>query len=181
MPSKNVLLVGAGALAVLALMVFHNVRIGQAKAEGEQQGKRAERLVWTQRESKELAEANAKITELQEKYRALEKKSAADVAAAAANHKKEITRVETEKHRALADAESFRLRWTTTCPAGQSGDRGRAASTGSASGGGVATTTCELPDQVRKDLIELASDADKVVIERNAILEIAKKDREVCK
>lgn len=181
LPSKNILLMAGGAVAVLALVLFHNVQVGRAKADGLQEGKRAERLVWTERESQELASANAKILELQAKYRALEKKSASDVAAAAAKHKKDIANVENEKQRALADAESFRLRWSTTCAPSQTGDRGAAPDTGSTPGGAVGTATCELPRAVTENLIELASDADKVVVERNALLEIAKKDREVCR
>lgn len=143
-------------------------------------GHTAERVTWQERENKELTVKNAKILELTNRVRKLEAKSADDVAAAATQLKKEKDRADKAEKGALAAATAgtaFRLRWTASCQ-GSSGSAGPAP--GTDPGGGSGTATCELPAATRDDLIRLAGDADKVVAERNALLVIAQKDREVC-
>lgn len=183
----NRMLVGAIGAVVLSALMFalYMSGLSRAEEEGYEKGLQEERLRWQQRESLELAELNQKYQELQNRYRALEKKSAEDVAAAAADHRKEIERVEQERDRALADAadgKRFRLRWAASCAPAPKGDRGGGPSEAGADPGGAGgTATCELPGKTRDDLIRLAGAANEVVKERNALLEIAQKDREVCR
>lgn len=173
-----------GALVVLivsALFVAHRYTVNHAAKKAYHEGSINERATWLARDSKERHERNLKIIELETKYRALEEKSANDVAAASATYQKELARVHAEKSAALADAKRYRLRWTTSCTGGQGSGGDSTATPGTTAGGAVGTATCELPEPVRRGLLELAGRANQVVAERNALLEIAKKDREVCK
>jgi hypothetical protein len=172
--------VGA-AVAVLAAVIWHNAKVSAAEDRGYERGLRDERLVWQVRENHELNAANVEITRLQNAYRALEKKSVDDVAAVAFEFQTLLKKVRNEKDAAIASADSYRLRWTTGCTASQGSGGNSSPGAGSAPSTTIGTATCELPEQTRKDLIELASDADLAVAERNALLTIAQKDREVCK
>lgn len=173
------------ALAVAAAWWWHSSRVQAAWEQGLKVGHESERAVWLVRENKELTEANELIAELSRRYRALEKKSASDVAEVAFEFQTMLKKVRHERDKALADARAgnaFRLRWAASCaPTRKDSGGDPTASAGSDPSRAVATTTCELPERTREDLIRLAGRADRVVHERNALLEIAKKDREVCK
>ena len=174
-----------GAAVVAAAVVWHMRKVSNAAEDGYERGLQDERAVWQVRLVEEVTAANKKYAELQEKYRALERKSAEDVAAIAAQHRKEKAHVQKQLDKALADARAgmaFRLRWAATCASTPRDDTSgsSAAAPGADSGGAVGAATCELPDRTREDLIRLASRADQVVVERNLLLEIAKKDREIC-
>ena len=175
----------AGAGLVFVVWIWHTGKVISAEEYGYERGLKDERLVWQVRLKEETDAAAAKYRELQERYRALEEKSANDVAAAAAAHRKEIRNVQTKLDKALADARAgmaFRLRWAASCaPTPRDPDRGEAATAGATAGGAGGTAVCELPAATRDDLIREASRADRVVAERNALLEIALKDREVCR
>ncbi len=173
----------AVAIACLGVFLWYRHQVNTAYANGMEEGGIRERAEWIARESKELVEQNAKIHALEEAYRALERKSAQDVADATTKAKKEINHAKAKTAAALADRDRFRLRWSTQCTAatGEGDGRNRPAAPGTPAGGALGTTACELPREVRDDLIRLAGDADQVVLERNALLEIVKKDREVCK
>lgn len=172
---------GLIVLAVASLFLIHIVRVHNAEKEGFRNGQIEEKATWLAREHAELTKNNLKLLELEEKYRALERKSADDVAAASAKAQKEIDRVNAEKATAIASAERYRLRWTTGCSAGQGSGGDSAAAPGSTASPAPGTAACELPEPVRQGLIELAVDANRVVAERNWLLEIAQKDREVCR
>ena len=169
------------ALAVAALFFAHRVIVKHEAAKAFQEGTIQERVEWLARESKELVEKNQQILDLQNRYRALERKNADDVAAAAAVFNKEIQRVQTQRDAAIRDRNAFRLRWTTSCAPRQADGGNPAPATGAPTAASGGTATCELPEQARADLIREAARANQVVAERNALLEIAKKDREVCK
>jgi hypothetical protein len=183
--NKYIWAAAAGALVVWSLFTYHTIKVHQAESKGYEQGMKDERIVWQVRENHELTAKNALINELQTKYRELEKKSAEDVALAATQHQKEKANVERKLQKALADARAgtaFRLRWAASCAPTRKDPGGSAsAAPGADSAAPVGTATCELPDRTREDLIRLASRADVIALERNVLLEIAKKDREVCR
>lgn len=175
----------AVALVVAAAFFWHMHAVSQAEAQGREDGRTEERAQWLHREDHELREANQKLVELQEKYRKLEQKSAADVAAAAARHQKEAHELQTRLDKALADARAgmaFRLRWAASCaPTRKDAGGDPTAEPGSTAAPAGAAAACELPEQARDDLIREAARADRLTIDYNALLEIAKKDREVCR
>lgn len=183
-------LVGYGAvvLAVIALIVGAVFYVRHVESVAFDGGKTAgvseEKGRWQARENDELAAANQRIHDLEEEKRALERKSVDDVHAAAMKLDQTIKEKDDEKKRALADraaGTAFGLRWAATPAAGQAADGGIRPTLGAAAAGSLGAAFCRLPDKVADDLIELASDANKVVAERNTLLEIAQKDREVCK
>jgi hypothetical protein len=183
--NKNLWLIVGVLLAAWALAAWHNAKVAGAREEGYGRGLKDERLVWQVRENEELNAKNALITQLQEKYRALEKKSADDVVAVTHILAGKLHETETKLEKALVDARAgtaFRLRWAASCaPTRKDAGGDPTPSSGAATGGAVATAACELPRSTTEDLIRLAGDADRVVAERNALLTIAQKDREVCK
>lgn len=182
--NKNVLIAAAVAAAALGAWVYHTAAVRKAWDEGYGRGLRDERLVWQVRESEELRLKNAAILELQEKYRALEKKSADDVEVVVNAMNMATRDLKDERDQALHDLRTERrnrLRWAAKCPASQSSGGGSAPAPSPSASGAAGAATCELPREVEETLIRLASEADRVVVERNALAEIAKKDREVCK
>ena len=170
-----------GALAVLGA-IYGLFRAVDSRAY--MRGVQETTATWQARETAQLQAANAKLLELTAKYRALEKKSAEDVAAATRRYAEDMTRVEDERDKALAAARAgsaFRLRWSPTRTAACPGsDRNPAAAPGAAAVEPRTEATCELPQATRDDLIRLASDADAMTAERNQAVEIAVKDREIC-
>lgn len=167
--------------ACLAAFLWYRHQVNSAYADGVTEGHVQERAEWLSRESKELLQANTKLHELEERYRALEAKSVQDVAAASAKAQTEIDHAKAQAAAAVADRNRYRLRWSTECVPSEGSDRSVAAAPGAAPSGARQTATCELPESVRRDLIGLALEANTVVAERNWLLEIAQKDREVCK
>lgn len=175
-----------GAAVIVGAWWWHTSKVNGAADDAYVRGLKDERVVWQTRLVEEVTAANAKYVELQEKYRALEKKSVADVAAVAVKLQKEKADVEKQRDKALSDARAgmaFRLRWAASCAPTPSSKAGGSelprASTGAGGAGG--TAVCELPERTREDLIRLASRADALTVERNLLLELAQKDREVCK
>lgn len=183
--NKNLWLIVGVLAAAWLLAAWHNAKVSGAREEGYGRGLKDERLVWQVRENEELNAKNALITQLQEKYRALEQKSIDDITAASFSFLEDLNHVRKERDKALADARAgtaFRLRWAASCAPTRKDPVGDPApSAGPASGGAVATAACELPREVEETLIREAARADRVVAERNALLSIAKSDREVCK
>lgn len=173
----------AGALAVLGALygLFRSI-----DSRAYMRGVSETTATWRARETQQVQAANAKLLELEGKYRALEAKSAADVAAATRRYAEDMTRVENERDKALASAAAGRaygLRWKATCTpaAGAPGGGSAAAAPGAAAAEPREEASCELPQATRDDLIRLASDADAMTAERNQAVEIAAKDREICK
>jgi hypothetical protein len=179
---------GAVVVAVISLIVGAVFYVRHVESSAFDAGKTAgvleEKGRWQARENEELVAANALIHDLEEKARALERKSVDDVQAAAVKLEQTLKEKDDEKDRALADAHagrSFGMRWQPTAATSKDPDGGSGAAPGASAAGAVAAAFCELPEQQRDDLIREAARADKVVAERNALLEIAQKDREVCK
>lgn len=172
---------GIVALAIAGVFFAHRVIVKRAENESYTRGFIAARAEFLTRENEELTKRNLKIVELEGKYRELEHRATELVADIANHHAKEMRRVEAQRNAALADAKRFRLQWTTQCTPSERPVGDLTAEAPAASGGAVGTAQCELPDEVRGSLINLAAQANRAVAERNALLEIAKADREVCK
>lgn len=175
-----------GAAAIIGVWWWHTAKVSSAAEDAYARGMKDERLVWQVRLVEEVTAANAKYAELQEKYRALEKKSVDDIEVITNGVNIELKRLRNERDKALADARDgmdFRLRWAATCAPTPRVDSGRSstATPGADPGSAGRTAVCELPRETTEDLIRLASEADRVVAERNALLEVARKDREVCR
>lgn len=180
-----ILLLGALALVWAAYAYISS----QVTAYGDRRANEAmltERAKWQSREVVQLAAYNKRILELEEEKRALERKSAEDVARA----DRELAKLTKERNDAIARAKAdrdsgaaFGLRWRPTgqSAAGSNPGGGLRPEAGAAAGQRGGEAFCQLPRQVTDDLIALAGEADKVVDERNTLLEIALKDREVCK
>jgi hypothetical protein len=178
----------AVVLAIIALIagaVFYVRHVESTAFEaGKTAGVSEEKGRWQTRENEELTAANERIHDLEEEKRALERKSVDDVQAAAIKLDQATKEKDDEKERALAAAHAgraFGMRWQPTASPSKEAAGSAGAAPGTAAAGTVAATYCELPEQQRDDLIREAARADKVVLERNALLEIAQKDREVCK
>lgn len=175
----------AGALLIWGAFTYHMIKVHGAEVKGYEQGMRDERLVWQVRENHELNAKNALINELQTKYRDLERKHAEGVEVVVNGFNIELKRLRNERDKALAaarDGMDFRLRWAASCaPTRKDPGGGSTSSAGADPGSAGGAAVCELPRETTENLIRLASEADGVVAERNALLEVAKKDREVCR
>lgn len=174
-----------GAVVIVGAWWWHTSEVQAAWEDGMREGHSSERAVWLVRENKELTEANELITELNNKYRALEKRHVDGIEVLVSAMNKSLKELQDERDKALTDARAgmdFRLRWAASCAPTRKDPGGSSAAEASADPGtAVGTAACELPRQATEDLIRLASEADRVVVERNALLEVAKKDREVCR
>lgn len=172
----------AGALAILGALygLFRSI-----DSRAYMRGVSETTASWQARETQQVASANAKLLELTDKYRKLEKKSAEDVNAATARYAHDMTEVENERDKALAASRAgtaFRLRWKSTCtPAGAGSGGSGPAAPGALAAKPEPAATCELPQATRDDLIRLAGDADAITAERNQAVQIAVSDREICK
>lgn len=169
------------ALAVAGLFLAHNLLVKRAEKEGYRQGFVAARMEFLGRDNEELIKRNLKIVELQDKYRSLEQRAAELVASIANKLGEDYRHVEAQRDALRRELNAQRLRWTASCSPSQGSGGDPAASARPAASEPVATATCELPREVEEALVTLAADADKVATERNALLAIAKADREVCK
>jgi len=112
----------------------------------------------------------------EETVRTLERQSAADIVAIEEKHRQELANVTRRKDRVIADlrAGNLRLRQLDTRSGG--GPQARPGAAG-VDGGEKAG----LPRQDIEFLVSLASEADAVVMDRQALQAIVRKDREICK
>lgn len=134
---------------------------------------RAEYLV---RDNKALAEANAKITALNDAARATEARRVAEMSALATNYSKGFRDAEAQRQRDVAAARDGSL--VLRIPASACGPGGgEAAAPRPAASGGDGATTTELPGALTADLLALAGEADQVVLQLTACQAIVTADR----
>lgn len=163
--NRDLLIAIIGVLVVAAAIAAFQWWLSGVKQKAYDDGVVAERNEWITKQIEWQAEKSA-----------LEAKNAEDVANADARRLKEVNDVRKERDAAIADRNRFRLRWLAK-PAAPSPSPAPGADT---SGAGQ-PQVCELPEQTRDDLIREAARANRLTADYNTLLEIARKDREVCK
>ena len=181
--NKNLWLIAGAVAAAWVVAIWHNAKVSAAEEEGYARGMKDERLVWQVRENIELNAKNELITKLQEEYRALEQKSAKDVAAVAEELQKGIKHAQADRDRFVADVRAgrVRLRIPGAAPCSQSPSGDPTPSPGAGPAGSDAPAGSELPPKIAEDLFTLMAEADEVVLQLQAAQELIRKDREVCK
>ena len=139
----------------------------------------AERVKWQTRETKELAEANQKLTELQDKYRGQEQWHAEQLAGIGWTREQERIAHEKRRQADVAAARSGDIRLRFDLPTGQaicgSPTPEAAAPTGERDG----PARGELPAEVTADLLSLANDADDVARQLGDCQAVILQDRAV--
>lgn len=140
-------------------------------------GQEHERVEWQTKENKQLSDANAKIIALNAAARTREQEHAAQVNAISTQFAKDrnelIARGKRDADAARAGTLSLRI--PSNCP---DASGGRPAEAGAGAAGSPATATTELPRQVTEDLLDLANDADAVVIQLTSCQAILISDRQ---
>jgi hypothetical protein len=130
-------------------------------------GRTVERTAWEQRENKQLQAANDRIIEFNAKYRNLERQSAVDMARVSADYQKELQHVQAQRDRARADLRAGkRLLDPGARPAATCGDRPADAGTAAERRDGAAPG--ELSGEASRFLLDLAAEADAVVVQLTA-------------
>jgi prophage endopeptidase len=144
-------------------------------------GEAAERAEWTKRENAELTTANAKILKLTNEARATETRHAADLVAIATRYEKEKTRVlkQTQADVAAVRAGTLVLRDPGRTARQDPGrDPGGATATAASVGDGAAGS--QLSSTSAEFLLELANEADAVVVQLTAAQEVIRAAMEAC-
>jgi prophage endopeptidase len=170
----NPLLLGK-LVAVITLLAM----IGAGVAYVYHAGKISEREVWEKREAVQVAAANAKILELNEKYRALENDKAKALSIVSNAYEEKLNDAAKKKDRDVAAARSnapqYQLRYATT--SGACADRSNTTETPPTSPGHNGPAVATLPPEVAADLFALADDADAVVEQLTACQQVVIADR----
>lgn len=141
------------------------------------QGKVAERSAWQSRASDELSIANAKILELEEKYRQQEQDAADAIAIISSQYQRELQHVQAEKARILAGLRDGSIRLRIPDAAAESTAGSAPAQTGTSACGCDGSARAELPLAAGEFLVGLASEADEVARQLGKCQAIIKSDR----
>jgi len=166
-------------LALAALLAAGALGAGAYRA-----GMNAERNAWLARDNAQLRSANARIAQLQAQARAQEQAHGTAMAAAAAQFKKDLHDVRTQKDGVIADLRSGRLRLRipvvpTSAACGAGGAGGASTEAGAGAAGGDGEARAELSGAAAEFLVSLASEADAVVRQLSACQAVVAADREL--
>lgn len=136
----------------------------------------AERVEWQKKDSDELRLANAEITRLNDKARADEREHTERLATVSTTYQKELKNANAQRERdvAAARAGALRLQFRPDSDQACSGGTGEATTAASGRDGG---TTAELPREITANLLNLANDADAVVVQLTACQAVVRSDR----
>ena len=161
---------------VVALLIFAAVLAG-IWAYGNHQfalGEKAERSAWLAREVTELATANAKIKQLEEKYRQQEHDAADAIAVISTQYQEDLKHVKADKDRVIAGLRggAFRLRIPVAAAVPAYG--GASAAVAAAPGGCDGETRAELSVEASEFLVGFASEADEVAKQLGRCQEVIK-------
>lgn len=161
-------------LAIVIAFVMQGIVIGKWQ---NKVGHTEERVEWQAKEVVQVTAANAAIKRINDEARSKEQAHVDAMAALAAQLAKERA---SNDARRKADAAAIRdgalkLRIATSsiCP-----DSGAAGPPRPAASGSDAAATVELPQQITRDLFDLANDADQVADQLRACQTIIKTDRD---
>ncbi|WP_306602530.1 lysis system i-spanin subunit Rz [Azonexus sp.] len=133
-----------------------------------EQGKKAERTTWQQRENAELTAANARILELTAEARQAEQGHAAALAKASATYQENLQHEKATRDRTIADLRSGALRLRIELASRETAGGGAAGEGESSAGRCDGETHGELSPAAAEFLVDLASEADDVVHQLNA-------------
>ena len=164
-------------LALAALLAAGALGAGAYRA-----GMNAERNAWLARDNAQLRSANARIAQLQAQARAQEQAHGTAMAAAAAQFKKDLHDVRTQKDGVIADLRSGRLRLRVPVVAAASaacGAGGASTEAGAGAAGGDGEARAELSGAAAEFLVSFASEADAVVRQLSACQAVVAADREL--
>lgn len=139
-----------------------------------EQGKKAERATWQQRENAELIAANARILELTAAARRAEQAHASALAKASSTYQEQLQHEKTRHDRAIADVQSGALRLRIELARRETAGGGATTEGGSSAGRCDGETHGELSPAAAGFLIGLASEADAVVHQLTAAQTIIK-------
>lgn len=168
---------------LLAILLLAGLLVGAFYSYGQQQfglGETAERSKWLERENAELVAANAKIKDLEEKYRQQERDADIAIAFISSQYEKELIRVKADKDHTIAGLRDGSVRLcipvTGTCSPGGGKASAAAVGTGTRDGGARA----ELSVPAAEFLVGLTSEADEVVKQLGACQAVIEEDRKMC-
>ena len=143
------------------------------------EGVKTERLDWQTRESKELREANHKITMLQEQARQKEADHAQALFNISLNYQKELNDAN-KQNKALTDAvRSGQLRLRDHNAACQSASGSDPGTVGPGTSGRDGRTGAYLSTEAAEFLLGLAGEADAVVLQLKACQAVVVQDRQL--
>lgn len=141
------------------------------------EGVKTERVNWQTRESKELRDANNKITMLQEQARQKEADHAQALSDISSNYQKELNDAN-KQNKALTDAvRSGELRLRDNNASCQSADGSYPGTVGTSTSGRDGRAGTELSREAAEFLLILTEEADAVVRQLNACQAVIKEDR----
>ena len=158
--------------AVIAILAMLGVFLHHVKQAGYDEAT----AIWEARENERAAKAAKKTIELNNKYRAAERKGADDVAQAAANAAKESGNVKAKHDRFIDDVMAGRIRVFVN-PAGAGSGGGAVSTAGASVSGQAGAGACELPRTTVADLGNLARDSNQVAIDLNECRAILRSER----
>lgn len=166
---------------ILVTLLWSAAAVLFVYAYGQQQfclGKTAERVAWLARENAQLTKANAKIKQLEEKYRQQEQDAADALSVISSKYQEDLKHVKTEKDRVIAGLRdgTFRLRIPVAARFGAG--RGTAAEATAPACGRDGEARTELPVEASEFLVGLASDADEVTKQLGRCQDVINADRD---
>lgn len=164
-------------IAVIVVVALATWGLTTLYGAGVESGTTAEKQRWQARENAALAEATRKIKELQESYRALEKRRAEDVAAAAAQYEKDKANEVAKRDRVIADLRGGNLRLRVPVAACSQGGGSAVPGAPAGAGGRDGGASAELSGPASEFLVGLASEADAVVRQLAACQAVIAADR----
>lgn len=164
---------------IIAVFVMWGTSLLGAGRWQNEAGHTAERVTWQAKANQELAQANAKIVELETDARALEQKHAAQLDQVATTYEKELSDVTVKKDSVIAQLRAGAIRLHDPYAPGFKAPGGpaspAAAGTGRCDGGAPA----ELSQRTSEFLVGLASRADEVVKQLQACQAVVRSDRDL--
>lgn len=164
----------------LAVLLLIAVVLAVFYSYGQQQfglGEKAERATWLARENAQLTKANAKIKQLEEKYRQREQDAADALAVISTQYQKDLNHVKTEKDRVIAALRGGAFRLRIPVAASLSAYGGSAAEAAAPACGRDGGARAELSIEASEFLVGLASEADEVAKQLGACQAAINADR----
>lgn len=166
------------ALLVFAVVVCGIYAYGQHEFNS---GKQTERATWLARENAQLTKANAKIKQLEEKYRQHEQDAADALAVISSKYQEDLKHVKTEKDRVIAGLRDGTFRLRIPVAARLSAYRGSAAEVAAPACGRNGETRAELSVEASEFLVGLASESDEVTKQLGRCQDVINADRNIGK
>lgn len=168
----------------LAVLLLATAAVYAIYSYGQQQfglGEKAERSTWLARENAQLTKANAKIKQLEEKYRQQEQDAADALAVISSKYQEDLKHVKTEKDRVIAGLRDGTFRLRIPVAARLSAYGGSAAEVAASTCGRDGETRAELSVEASEFLVGLASESDEVTKQLGRCQDVINADRNIGK